>query len=51
MGYHDMNVTPLYSAPNAAAVLPSTKILSSLKPVMRATRNGCVFSTLASAQS
>jgi len=38
IGYHETTVTPPKMLPSAAAVLPSTSILSSLKPVMRSTR-------------
>ena len=38
IGYQDIIVKPLKSAPRPAAVLPSIITLPSLKPLMRATR-------------
>ena len=51
MGYQPTTVTPPQIEPRAAAVLPSTRILFSLKPVIRSTRNGSVLTRLAWAQA
>ena len=38
IGYQPTTETPPQMQPSAAAVLPSTRILSSLKPLIRSTR-------------